>query len=119
MYKISLFANFIEFPLDFRVYLLKKGIDWVNMIGLALKNIFASLTSSIPYLLIINYSLLIINYGKAQEYAVPYQILGDEEGMTARIVQDILEDSRGFIWIGTGEGLFRYDGKTFKSYSTV
>jgi len=33
------------------------------------------------------------------------------------IVEDIQQDTSGFIWIGAKDGLFRYDGIYFKSYT--
>lgn len=39
-----------------------------------------------------------------------------EDGLSNNIVTTILEDSFGFIWFGTHEGLNRYDGKTIKKY---
>jgi len=35
----------------------------------------------------------------------------------ASIVQAFYQDAQGFMWIGTQEGLLRYDGYTFKHYS--
>lgn len=37
-------------------------------------------------------------------------------GFYSRIVRDILRDSRGFLWLGTTDGLYRYDGYTFRNY---
>ncbi|MEJ2103339.1 MAG: two-component regulator propeller domain-containing protein [Ignavibacteriaceae bacterium] len=38
---------------------------------------------------------------------------------TVKIPTCILQDSSGFIWIGSQEGLLRYDGFTFKKYQTI
>ena len=49
----------------------------------------------------------------AQRYTV--EEIGLEEGMPSSRVNDLLEDSRGFFWIGTeGAGLVRYDGFEFR-----
>ena len=37
-------------------------------------------------------------------------------GLSSNQVTDILQDSRGFLWIGTDNGLNRYDGYTVKIY---
>ena len=39
-----------------------------------------------------------------------------KEGLSQVIVSSILQDSKGFIWIGTFDGLNRYDGKNFVVY---
>jgi ligand-binding sensor domain-containing protein len=38
------------------------------------------------------------------------------EGLSNPTVFSILQDSYGFIWIGTADGLNRYDGFEFKVY---
>ncbi|EAY24969.1 ggdef domain protein, putative [Microscilla marina ATCC 23134] len=42
-----------------------------------------------------------------------------EEGLSQNIVQDILQDSQGFMWFATTGGLNRYDGARFKAYKAV
>ena len=37
-------------------------------------------------------------------------------GLAQRTVSDIVQDSKGFIWFSTWNGLNRYDGYTFKNY---
>ncbi|HDS1212964.1 TPA: hypothetical protein QD007_003587, partial [Shewanella algae] len=46
---------------------------------------------------------------KAETYGVP-------EGLSQSTVTSITEDSDGYIWIGTLNGLNRFDGKEFKQY---
>ena len=38
------------------------------------------------------------------------------EGLTSESILSISQDSDGFIWFGTSEGLFRYDGYSFKGF---
>lgn len=38
------------------------------------------------------------------------------DGLSQNSVFDILQDHRGYIWIGTQDGLNRYDGYEFKTY---
>ena len=40
----------------------------------------------------------------------------EEDGLPSMEVYNILQDSRGYVWIGTDNGLCRYDGKHFKTY---
>jgi len=42
--------------------------------------------------------------------------LNIEQGMSQSSVHIIFQDSRGFLWMGTQDGLNRYDGYTFKIY---
>ncbi len=39
-----------------------------------------------------------------------------EDGISEDIIMSIVEDSDGYIWVGSIEGLFRYDGYHFKEY---
>lgn len=39
-----------------------------------------------------------------------------EDGLPSNSIHDIQEDSLGFLWMGTLNGLVRYDGYTFKTY---
>lgn len=41
---------------------------------------------------------------------------GVRDGLSQGSVNCILQDSRGFVWIGTQDGLDRFDGYTCKVY---
>jgi ligand-binding sensor domain-containing protein len=41
------------------------------------------------------------------------------DGLVANTVRRIFQDSKGFLWIGTYEGLSKYDGYRFTNYSTA
>ena len=43
-------------------------------------------------------------------------VINSEDGLSQNSVYSICEDSKGFLWIGTGDGLNRYDGKEFVTY---
>ncbi|MDL2282302.1 hypothetical protein LJC44_04220, partial [Parabacteroides sp. OttesenSCG-928-G06] len=39
-----------------------------------------------------------------------------EEGLSQNSVMKILEDSKGFMWFATWDGINKFDGYTFKTY---
>ncbi len=41
---------------------------------------------------------------------------GIEDGLSQETAQTIIKDKTGFVWIGTQEGLNRYDGNSFKVF---
>ena len=45
-----------------------------------------------------------------------FKRLSNEAGLSQVTVQAIYEDSQGFMWIGTQDGLNRYDGYHFKVF---
>src|SRR6266849_1609700 len=47
----------------------------------------------------------------AQRYT--FQYYGQQQGLTNLTPQCILQDRLGFLWVGTQNGLFRYDGSQF------
>ena len=46
----------------------------------------------------------------AQQNELMFHSLGSQHGLTYSAVRDILQDSKGYIWIATLKGLNRYDG---------
>ena len=45
-----------------------------------------------------------------------FKTLDARNGLNSSQINCILKDSRGFIWLGTPAGLYRYDGYTFKYF---
>ena len=43
------------------------------------------------------------------------QHFGENEGFSATFVQHMIQDSRGYIWLATWDGLRRYDGYRFEN----
>jgi signal transduction histidine kinase/ligand-binding sensor domain-containing protein len=52
----------------------------------------------------------------AQNKQLIFERIGTKEGLSDPIVLCMMQDSRGFIWIGTRYGLNRYDGHQFKVF---
>lgn len=62
-------------------------------------------------------ALLYIKTATAGELPVRY--LGIEQGLSNNAVISICQDHNGFIWIGTYDGLNRYDGYGFKVFHNI
>jgi signal transduction histidine kinase/CheY-like chemotaxis protein/ligand-binding sensor domain-containing protein len=52
----------------------------------------------------------------AQKLSLNFEHFGTREGLSQINVNSIIQDSRGFMWIGTRNGLNRYDGYNFIIY---
>ena len=52
----------------------------------------------------------------SQTTNIKFDHLGTADGLSQSHVKSILQDSRGFMWFGTREGLNRYDGYKFIVY---
>ncbi len=62
-----------------------------------------------------------LNDGVGQGKSLPtgqagFQHFTTREGLASNLVMSICEDKAGNIWFGTGAGLSRYDGKSFRNY---
>ena len=55
----------------------------------------------------------------AQPPALYFRRLNQANGLSHNKVNCILQDKRGFTWIGTDDGLNRYDGNNFIVYKNV
>lgn len=42
--------------------------------------------------------------------------IGEELGLASSEVYELHQDRRGYIWVGCAEGLFRFNGKSFKAF---
>ena len=63
--------------------------------------------------------LLFVSFNKksnAQNERLRFEHIGIEEGLSNENVTQIFQDSKGYIWIGTFDGLNKYDGYSFTKY---
>ena len=54
----------------------------------------------------------------AQRIYKPYHLFTIRDGLAKQRVRAFLEDSRGYIWIGTNGGLTRFDGRSLQAYTS-
>ena len=52
----------------------------------------------------------------AQEHLISFEQISLEQGLSQSIVTCIAQDTRGFMWFGTEDGLNKYDGYSFTVY---
>lgn len=60
--------------------------------------------------------LLVFSFGFSQN--IKFKRISIDEGLSASSVNTVFQDSQDFIWIGTQDGLNRYDGYHIKTFKT-
>ena len=70
----------------------------------------------IVFLLIIFSLLLISKISFSQNGEIQFEHISIEQGLSSSLVNCLLQDSSGFLWIGTRDGLNKYDGYDFTTY---
>jgi len=60
--------------------------------------------------------LMIYVQGISQKKQLTFKHLGIDDGLSQNSVTCLLQDKTGFVWIGTHDGLNRYDGHNFVHY---
>jgi ligand-binding sensor domain-containing protein/signal transduction histidine kinase len=54
----------------------------------------------------------------SQSNTIRFQHLGQDDGLSQNTQFCVFQDSKGFIWVGTEDGLNKYDGYKFTSFRT-
>ncbi len=78
-----------------------------------------SKTNLYLYLFIFIFGFSSIQAGPFSDFqgtTLKFKKLTSNEGLSQNFISDIYQDKYGFIWIGTKDGLNRYDGYEFKVY---
>ncbi len=55
----------------------------------------------------------------SQDMSIRFEQITTEDGLSQSTINAILQDSRGFLWFATDDGLNRYDGYEFKVYRNL
>ena len=50
---------------------------------------------------------------------IQIQHFGEKEGFSTTVVQHMIQDNRGYIWLATWDGLRRYDGYRFETFKAI
>ena len=69
--------------------------------------------------LVIIIILIFINMNVCKSYAIDninFKNISIEDGLSQSTVETMLQDSKGYLWFGTNDGLNRYNGYEFKVY---
>ena len=48
----------------------------------------------------------------------PFSVINKEDGLSSTKIYSVIQDRNDYIWLGTGSGLDRFDGKTINPVST-
>ncbi|MBA7591853.1 hypothetical protein ES708_34022 [subsurface metagenome] len=64
--------------------------------------------------------LAILLWFSAPVYPQVYRVIefGVEQGIPQPYIYTISQDNNGYLWIGTGNGLSRFDGSSFETFTT-
>ena len=54
--------------------------------------------------------LCLLSINAFSQERIDFAYIGGNEGLSENIVNDIVQDQNGFIWLATNDGLNRYDG---------
>jgi signal transduction histidine kinase/ligand-binding sensor domain-containing protein/DNA-binding response OmpR family regulator len=80
-------------------------------------NSLREMSDTFKYMLVLYFFCLQISY--PQNLNFRFGNIKAEQGLSTNTVFCITQDSRGFLWIGTYDGLNRYDGYNFKIYRNI
>ena len=78
-----------------------------------------SQTAGMKFRFIISFLLSAVLFLPGLSQQVSFIKYTVQDGLVANPVRCVFQDSKGFIWVGTFDGLSRYDGYKFTNYTSV
>jgi PAS domain S-box-containing protein len=104
-----------------RVRRLIFNIYYLGLIIIKVVNVL--LVKPLVFLCLIGHLLYGVAYGEgfvlsglADQRNIVFNRLGTEDGLSQTSITAITQDGDGFIWVGTSEGLNRFDGYNFETF---
>lgn len=64
------------------------------------------------------FSNVVVGQNDLPEANPACRLLSDEDGLPSMEIYHLYQDSKGYLWIGSADGLSRYDGIRFKKYAS-
>ena len=86
------------------------------------KNMGDKMKRNIKKVIIFLFMLLCIFYNTvyaSDSYNINFKSITIDDGLSQSLAEYIYQDSLGYIWIGTNDGLNRYNGNEFKIYKNI
>lgn len=73
------------------------------------------MTKNLIFIFILLSGIFDLVKAKPSQYQAP-KLIGTQQGLSSTKVSSIIQDKEGFVWIGTEDGLNRFDGFRFSIY---
>ena len=70
-------------------------------------------------LLLLSFANYIMIAAPVTDKTIRIKHFGEDEGFSAALVQHMMQDRQGYIWLATWDGLRRYDGYRFETFKAV
>ncbi|MDQ3753476.1 MAG: histidine kinase [Acidobacteriota bacterium] len=67
--------------------------------------------------LLVGFGLFVVAANGVRAERLPIKIYMSADGLGSSFVDSVMRDSHGFLWFGTRDGLSRFDGYRFNTYS--
>ena len=86
------------------------------LLDFSLRDFFKRALRGIPFYVLMVFLTSVFGQESVQERALYMSQLGIKDGLSSGGINSIAEDSKGYLWFGTTDGLNRFDGYRVKKY---